>query len=281
MQNDDIDLGAALDQGEVVDAEFFAVEESLPVFSAGKLSITPISLNLVPFEQEVVLYRAKANSIIINDIASLIEAVEVKNQSKLLKNKLEKMRVDARAPYLEHLKNIQNIFKILQDPLEECEDIINKKQGAYDHQLLLERRRKEAEAREEQRQRQAELDEEARVQRMEAERKAREAAEKLKSEQDVATMAALEKEIAEETAAAQAPSPQMAPIVAEKPEVIRTAHGSSWTQFKWVCRVVESDRVPREYCEPVQKLLDAATKGGIRQIDGCVIEEVAIPKTRV
>ena len=282
----EIDLGAAMEpQGPVVDAEFFhtpeIMEAPLPTFPAYGFDLAPVALNLVPFQQEVALYRAAANSIIINDTASLTAAVEVKNKGKVLNNKLEKMRVAARAPLLEHLNSIQNIFKMLQNPLAETESIINTKQGTYAHQVTMEKQRLEAEAREEQRRLQAQLDAEAREQRLEAERKAREALVKLEKEEDEATRIALTKEIEEETLAASAPTPQVAPIVAAKPEVIRTAHGSSWTQFKWVCEIVNPELVPRDCCEPSQKLLDAKVKGGIRNIEGCVVKEIPITKSRV
>ena len=32
--------------------------------------------------------------------------------------------------------------------------------------------------------------------------------------------------------------------------------------------------MPREYCQPNQKVLDAAVEAGIRKINGCKIEEV-------
>jgi len=223
----------------------------------------------------------EARSITVTDAASQKIAVSAESRNKKLYKNLEEARKRFVKPYNEHVKEINNLFKMLTDPLLGNETLIKGVRAKYEYQLELERRRREAEARDEQRRLQAKLDAEAREQRLEAERKAREALEKLEQEEDKARRAALVKEIEEETAAAQAPTPQVAPIVAERPEVVRTAEGSSYSKFVWKCRVVAPDQVPREYCEPVQKFLDAAVKGGIRNIAGCVIEEVAVPVTRV
>lgn len=281
MQEFDIDLGVAMDP---VDASFTIEPEvgDLPVLSRdpGTFDLAPISLNLVPYERHVALMVQEARSITVTDIASQKIAVSAESSNKKLYKDLEAARKMAVSPYNDHVKKINNLFKTLTDPLLQNEATIKQVRGRFEYQLELERRRKEAEAREEQRRLQAKLDAEAREQRLEAERKAREAAKKLQDEEDEATRAALEKEIAEETAAAAAPTPQ-APLMTEKQEVVRTAEGSSYTKFKWVCRVVDHAAVPREYCEPVQKLLDAAVKGGIRIIPGTTIEEVAVPVTRV
>ena len=278
----DIDLGAAMEpQGEVVDAEFFVEPEVLPAIpEPAGFDLSPIALSLVPYERHVALMTQEARGITVTDIASQKIAVSSESRNKKLYKDLETARKSFVAPYNDHVKKINNLFKTLTDPLASNEALIKTARGKFEYQLELERRRREAEAREEQRKLQAKLDAEAREQRLEAERKAREAAEKLKAEKDEATRAALEKEIAEETLAAAAPTPQ-APLMTEKQEVVRTAEGSSYTRFAWKCRIVDPDKVPREYCEPVQKLLDAAAKGGVRQIPGCVVEEVAVPVTRV
>lgn len=285
MDNIDIDLGAALEpQGEIVDAEFFVEPVpgvgALPWRGHPPLDLAPIALSLVPYERHVALMTQEARGITVTDTVSQKFAVSAESRNKKLFKDLETARKSFVAPYNDHVKKINNLFKTLTDPLGQNEAIIKASRGKFEYQLELERRAAAAKAREEQRRLQEKLDAEAKAQRLEAEAKAREAAEKLKSEQDEATRIALEKEIEEETAAAAAPTPQ-APLMTEKQEVVRTAEGSSYTKFKWVCRVVDADAVPREYCEPSQKLLDTAVKGGVRNIPGTVIEEVAVPVTRV
>jgi hypothetical protein len=274
---DDIDLGAAMDP----QAASFAPEivEALP--SPSGFDLSPIALSLVPYERHVALMVAEARDIIVRDTESDKTALDAEGRNKKRWQELERARKNFVAPLNDHLKRINNLFHALQDPLLSNEALIKKERGKWALQEDLKRRDREAAEREERRRLQAKLEAEAQAQRLEADRKAREAAEKLKSEEDEATRAALEQEIAEETAAANAPTPQVAPIVSEKPEVVRTAHGSSYTKFKWVCEIIEPDLVPRTYCEPFQKHLDDAVKGGVRNIPGCVIQEVAIPVTRV
>jgi hypothetical protein len=247
----DFDLGVALEpQGEVVDAEFFVEGPApLPTFpSPSGFDLAPVSLSLEPYQKHVALMTQEARGITVTDTASQKFAVSAESRNKKLFKDLEAARKSFVGPYNDHVKAINNIFKTLTDPLAQNEVAIKAARAKFEYQLELERRRREAEAREEQRRLQAKLDAEAREQKEEAERKAREATEKLKAETDEATRTALEKEIAEETLAAAAATPQ-APLMTEKQEVVRTAEGSSYTKFKWVCRVTEPDLVPRTYCE--------------------------------
>ena len=276
MRDDFIDLGAAMnsvDTPEVAD---------LPILSRdpGTFDLAPISLNLVPYERHVALMPQAAKSITVTDSVSQKIAVSAESCNKKLYKDLEVARKMAVAPYNDHVKKINNLFKTLTGPLLQNEATIKSKRGVFEYQLELERRRKEAEAREEQRRLQAKLDAEAREQRLEAERKVREAEEKLKAENDEATRVALEKEIAEETAAAAAPTPQ-APLMTEAQKVVRTPEGSSYSKFSWKGRIVDPALVPRDLCSPDQKLIDAAVKGGVRSIPGCIVEEVTTLVTRV
>lgn len=279
--DNDIDLGAAL--YEVVDAEFELMENPSVsmAMTPGSFDLATITLSLVPYEHHVALMSQEALSIIVTDPASQKLAVSAESRNKKLYKDLEVARKAAVAPYNEHVNQINRIFKTLTAPLAQNQATIKLARSKYEHQLELERRRRLAEQREEQRKLQARIDAEARNQRLEAERKAREAREALELEQDLERRAALEKEIEEETAAAAAPTPQVAPMVAEKPTVVRTAEGSSYTKFVWKCRVVAPDLVPRQYCEPATKLLDAAVRGGHRNIPGCEITEEAVPVTKV
>lgn len=276
---DDIDLGAALDpQSALIEPE---IVEALPSFpSPSGFDLSPIALSLVPYERHVALMVKEARGITVNDAASQKVAVSAESRNKKLYKDLETARKNFVAPYNDHVKKINNLFKTLTGSLAQNEVTIKAERGKFEYQLELERRRKEAEAREEQRKLQAKLDAEAREQREEAERKAREAAEKLAKEKDEATRIALAKEIEEETLAAAAPTPQ-APLMTEKQEVVRTAEGSSYSKFTWKGRIVEPDLVPRDLCSPDQKLIDAAVKGGIRSILGCIVEEVTTLVTRV
>ena len=276
MRDDFIDLGAAMNSVNTPEVE------DLPILSRdpGTFDLAPISLNLVPYERHVALMTQAAKSITVTDSVSQKIAVSAESCNKKLYKDLEVARKMAVAPYNAHVKKINNLFKTLTGPLLQNEATIKSKRGVFEYQLELERRRKEAEAREEQRRLQAKLDAEARAQREEAERKAREAQEKLEKEKDEATRAALEKEIEDETLAATAPTPQ-APLMTERQEIIRTPEGSSYTKFVWKFRIIDPDKVAREFCSPDDKKLAAFVKGGGRQADGIIIEEVAQPVTRV
>lgn len=277
---EDFDLGVALDpQSAPLEPEI--MEDPLPAFpSPSGFDLAPVSLSLEPYQKHVALMTQEARGITVTDTASQKFAVSAESRNKKLFKDLEAARKAFVGPYNDHVKAINNIFKTLTDPLAQNEVAIKAARAKFEYQLELERRRREAEAREEQRRLQAKLDAEARVQREEAERKAREAAEKLKAEKDEATRIALAKEIEEETAAAAAPTPQ-APLMTEKQEVVRTAEGSSYSKFSWKGRIVEPDLVPRDLCSPDQKLIDAAVKGGIRNIPGVIVEEVTTLVTRV
>lgn len=277
---EDFDLGVALDpQSAPLEPEI--MEDPLPAFpSPSGFDLSPIALTLVPYERHVALMVAEARGITVTDTTSQKTAVSAESRNKKLFKDLETARKSFVQPYNDHVKKINNLFKTLTDPLGQNEATIKAERGKYEYQLELERRRKEAEAREEQRRLQAKLDAEAREQRLEAERKAREAAEKLKAETDEATRIALEKEIEEETLAAAAPTPQ-APLMTERQETIRTTEGSSYTKFVWKFRIIDPDKVVREFCSPDDKKLAAFVKGGGRQADGIIIEEVAQPVTRV
>lgn len=280
MPDDAFDFGAAM-SGQTPEIQERTREPevelslSLPTTQAMDFDISPVALSLVPYERQVALMVNEARGIAVSDQESNKVATATASRNKRLRVLLEGERKRFVGPLNDHIKQINNLFKTLTDPLSQNEALIKQQIDQFAYQLEMERRRREAELREEQRKLQAKLDEEARLQREEAQRKAQEAAEKLKAEEDEATRAALEKEIEEETAAAQAQTPTVTPIVVEKPGVTRTAEGASYQKFKWVCRIVAPALVPREYCEPDKKLLDAAVKAGIRSIPGTIIEEIA------
>ena len=276
MRDDFIDLGAAMNSVNTPEVE------DLPILSRdpGTFDLAPVAFSLEPYQKHVALMTQEARSITVTDTVSQEFAVSAESRNKKLYRDLETTRKSFVAPYNAHVKKINNLFKTLTGPLGQNEAIIKAERGKYEYQLELERRRREAKAREEQRWLQAKLDAEAREQRLEAERKVREAEEKLKAENDEATRVALEKEIAEETAAAAAPTPQ-APLMTEAQKVVRTPEGSSYSKFSWKGRIVDPALVPRDLCSPDQKLIDAAVKGGVRSIPGCIVEEVTTLVTRV
>ena len=108
----------------------------------------------------------------------------------------------------------------------------------------------------------------------EAEKKRREAEEELKKTQEE-----LNKKY--EGTGKEAPQIQeQLPVQSQAEKTVRTEHGSLHTRHEIKCIIVDPAKVPREYCEPVQKLLNEAVKRGIREIPGCEIKSVHTPISR-
>ena len=70
-------------------------------------------------------------------------------------------------------------------------------------------------------------------------------------------------------------------VVTQKSEKIVIDGGSAKIEAVWVCKIIDTITVPRQYCMPDQKLLDRAVESGIREIPGCLIEESFDPKVRL
>ncbi len=250
--------------------------------SPKKFDITPIALDLVPYERIVAKMVKEAMAIKVTDPESQKAAVIAISRIVAVDKDLVNARKQFTIPINNQLKEIRRLFSTLEDPLGQGTKHLKDELGRYESAMAMERRRKEAQIREEQRRLQEQLDAEARAQRKEAERKAKEAAEQLKTEEDETARTRLQQTIEEETlAASQSVAPVISPVVAEKPKMVRTNEGATYTKMKWECRIVNPDEVPRDCCEPSQKLLDARVKAGAREIPGCIIEEVPIIHVRV
>lgn len=255
-----------------------AVVEAPPLAPPNQLDLESVKVALAPYHAQVEVMKKEAAALKITDEPSLTRAVELGNQSRTIKKAIEAIKQDA--PYLAakaYVSGTGNLIKSFTDPLEaDVERVLKNKITAYQEHLRLEQQRKEAAAREAARIQQAKIEAEARAIREEAERKVREAEALLKKEKDEATRLTLQKTIGEEREAAQTPTPQVvAPVVEQVANVTRTGAGSAFQRKRWVCRIVSPQDVPRQYCAPIQTLLNEAVKSGIRHIDGCVIEEVA------
>ncbi len=76
------------------------------------------------------------------------------------------------------------------------------------------------------------------------------------------------------TTAISSPEIITIPPVLETPEKrVETDSGSSTIKAEWIYKIVDPQKVPREYCSPDDKKLKAAVKAGIRTIAGCEISE--------
>jgi len=92
----------------------------------------------------------------------------------------------------------------------------------------------------------------------------------------------LQKKLNEEAAKAGVKAPEVPVMVIPKEKAaIKSSTGTTAYEVKrWICTVQDSAAVPRQYCEPVRKLLDEAVKMGVRAIPGCKIEEITETRFR-
>jgi len=218
-----------------------------------------------------------AESLEVTDEDRLKFAVALGGEAAKITKKIDAKRKEVTADASDYVKAVNGFCKEWTDRLGQVVGVTKKKISDYQYRVELERRKQEEAARKAA----AELQEKLRREAEEANRKAREEAAR-KAEEEARAKAASEAEIeaarkkAEEEAkkhVIQAPV-VMAPVIPVQEKVTRTETGTSSYQVKtWVCRIVDAKAVPREYCEPSQKLLNDAVKMGVRQVSGCEIAE--------
>jgi len=266
-----MDFEAAVN-GKVVDAEYDA-----PAV-APQLSLEAVKPRFLEYKKEIARIVDEARALEIVDDQTRTLAVEIGTGAKKIARKIEVRRKEVLEDAQAFISKVNGFCKLFTGPLGDAELMLKQKLSQYSAQIELARREAERKAREEAERIQAELQRQAE----ETNRKAREEAMR-KAEEEAAARKASEAEIekarrqAEAEARAneiQAPA-VVAPVVPEVSKTVRTeTGGSSYEVKRWVCRVVDPKAVPREYCEPVKKLLDNAVQMGVREIPGCVIEEI-------
>lgn len=275
-----MDLAAVLNETPDVEAVVL-----LPVTSPG-MSLVAVKPQFLQYVARVDSMVADAANIEITDEESLKFAVALGGEAKKIAKAIEAKRKDVTAEASDFVDSVNSFCKMFVEKLVAnpkktngaCIEIALKgKITAYQSRIELERRKQEEFARKAAADLQAKLDAEA----AEANRKAREEAAR-KAEEEARAKKASDAEIeaakkkAEEEAAKheiQAPIVS-APIIPVQENVTRTETGTSSHQVKtWKCYVESPDLVPREYCEPVGRLLNNAVKMGVREIPGCRIVE--------
>jgi hypothetical protein len=92
----------------------------------------------------------------------------------------------------------------------------------------------------------------------------------------------LQKKLNKEAAKAgvEAPLVPEIPIPKEKTAIKSESGTTAYDVKRWTCNVLDPDAVPRQYCEPVKKLLDEAVKMGVREIPCCEIKEITETRFR-
>jgi hypothetical protein len=256
------------------DPEPELVEALPPAITAFDLATVKIAL--APYKARIDKMVIEARSVLVKDEASQALAVELGTTARKLKNQVESLRKSTVQPLNDHVKDVNNLAKSFIDPLDAAERDLKAKISTYQTKLRLEQEKKAAEAREAARKVQEAYEAEQRAIREEAARKAREAEEALKKEKDAAARAALERTIAEETEAANAPvQVAVAPVIPEIPKAVRTESGSAHQRMTWTFEIEDGTKVPRAYLAIDEQKIRQAVKAGIRQIPGVRIFEQA------
>lgn len=263
-----------------------------PVVATLSLEIVKPQLLQIVCGVEKMVSDAKA--IEVKDEESLKFAVALGGAAKKVAKLLEAKEKELTAEANDFVKGCRSIRDMFLDRLvantkktntDSIEIVLKGKITAYQSRIEMERRKQEEAARIAAAELQAKLDAEAaeanRKAREEAARKAEEEARKQKASE--AEIEAARKAAEEEAKKHEIAAPTVtAPVIPATNNVTRTETGSSSHQVKnWKCRIVDASLVPREYCEPSTKLLNDAVKLGVREIPGCVIEEVSDTRFRM
>ncbi len=243
--------------------------------------LVPVKQELGQYEGPLTKMEERVGTLTVTDTATCALSVGLEGEAKTLHKNLKRVLDALIAPANDYVKAVRLIFGPYLSRLDSIKEGANQKSTQWQYQVRLEQQRKEAAEREATRKLQEKVDAEARVLREEAEHKAKEAAAQLKKEKDKDARVALEKTIADETLAAQAPTPQVANIVLPTaPKVVRTETGSGYLRMDWTFEITDEAQVPREYLMVNEGLIRNKVKAGIRQIPGVRIFEKPTGITR-
>lgn len=238
-----MNLSAALKDEDPTDGKEKIVDATiLPDGPALSLvSVKPKFTDYVEAAEKMVI---DAKKIDVKDDESLNIAVMMGGNAKKITKSIEAKKKEVTAEASDFVKSVNGFCKIFTDKLSDIEMTLKKKISAYQAKIELERRKQE----------------------------------------DLAKKAAedLQKKINAEAEKAGVEAPTVpAPVIPKQETVVRTETGTSSYQVKsWKCRIVDASIVPRQYCEPSTKLLNDAIKLGVREIPGCVIEEISDTRFR-
>lgn len=199
------------------------------------------------FKKYVEQFKAmsqNAEAIVIHDEDSLKAAVALGGEAKKIAKLIEAKKKEVTADAGEFVKAVNNFCKIFTDRLTGIEQGLKKKISTYQAGVELERRKQEEIAKK--------------------------------------AAGAMQKQINRDARKAGIEPPSVpAPVIPRHDAVTRAETGTSAFQVKrWVCTIVDAAMVPREFCEPSQKLLNDAVRHGLREIPGCLIEETSETRFR-
>jgi len=278
-----MNLGALLDpetrremgmDDEVVDAVYAAPELSLE-------AVKPRFRDLIVGVDAMV---ARAGAMVVADASGNEAATALIADAKRLSKMIDARRDEIIKPYSGFVSSVRNFCSAFTGKMAFIDENLKEKINVYKSKVELERRKKEEAARKAKEELQARLNAEA----AEANRKAEEEA-RQKAIAEAQAVGAGAVEIAEKVEAAVADAkahaieaPTVAdPVIPKADGPVRAENGgTSYSVTTWVCTIVDPSLVPREFCVPVQKLLNDAVKQGAREIPGCEIKETTSIRVR-
>ena len=205
-----------------------------PVFD---LALAKKDKDIMAVEEGLQFILAEAADLQIVDQETREAASAIRSQVKDLEKKLKAREEFFKRPAQDYVKAVGSFFKFFNEKLSGADDILKQKQlDDYNDQV---KKLKEA---------QAKIDAEAEEKRKIAE--------------------------AEAAKTGAIPELEMPTVIVQPADtMVRTMEGGTAFAKRWTFSVEIADQVPREYCEPVDKLIREAVKNGQRNIAGVKIFE--------
>ena len=244
--------------GSVVDASYSVDGDVVPTGPTDPMDPAPLEALFDRFRVEIDKMANQAQGFMVTDQKTSARAAEMAAQCRKLANRIEKQRVEVKAPYLAVTSRVDALCRQIRQHLGQIERNVNEKHTEFLRKLEL--KRQEAEAA-----RQAEI-----IKQRLAEEKARRDAE-----------------------AANKPAPLPKPVyvpppVPEKTEV-KTDSGTTKLEYEQVPVVNDLKALPdacfkareKQITGAVMPWIRAQIKAGIYEIAGVTITKQPVVKTRV
>jgi len=252
-----------------------------------RFSLVKAELSFVAIKNKLADMDKKAKALEVKDDNTNATAMEMLVQCRALIKATNKAKTGIPA-YSAAAKFKSGVDTFIRDqlrkPIEKIERLINPKVGSYQKAQAELRRRIEQKKADEERERIAKETKEAEEKAEKAHAKKlkedAELQERLNKEADDAGVERVKVDTPELVVPETIIPSTVTPII-KKTEKISTKQGTSVIKARWICKVNEPDKVPREHCVPDQKSLDVAVEAGAREIPGCYIYEKFEAKVRI
>ncbi len=288
--DDDLDFSAAPPDASVAPPppEYKEPEVMAPLPAIVDYDTQKAVMRLYLFEKRVndLIAQSRQVTAIRDEAGNTLSAHTASELTRMIKD-IETVRKHFVAPHTKFNSKVNEFAKKYSDPLTKEQTRQKMMLTGWYNAQEMEKRRKEAAAREEARRIQAEVDAEAERQRQEAQKKVDEAAaelERLKASPGMASVdqiATLEKTIEDETVSANAETPLVAlPVVAEQDRVVRTAAGSASFAHDYTWELEDIAKVDRKWLVLDEKKINQAVKSGLRTEPGFRIFERVTAKIK-